>query len=426
VTGPTLAEPRPLEVVGGGAAPPGTGAAGGDGAAPTGGDGPSSVGARWRTIPRRWRIVLVVVAAVAAGDAVVAVAGSFGSGGGTTSAGSSSSFDPSAAGTQAMAELLPRFGHAVSRLQAPVAAGVVPVSSTLVVADPVTWDAGQTGALAAFLRSGGHAVLAGGPFNSSVLRTLLGTGDVPVITPVGVASARAVGSAPEVAGVSVVDADPGGGAWATVGTTTPILAQEGATLAVVADVGAGRLVLLASSSPLQNALLGDADNAAFAVDVAGGPGRPVVFDEYAHGFGAGGLGALPLRWKWALVLGALAVVLWMWSAARRFGPPEPAERALAPARVAYVDGLAAVLAATDARRVGEAVAPVHRAARSSLCRRLGVPDDTSDAEVAVVARAAGLSDELVSTALAPPTDKQHALAAGRAHSWLDQEWRSPS
>ena len=356
---------------------------------------------------------------------MVAVAGSFGSGGATTSEGSSSSFDPSAVGTEAMANLLPRFGHAVSRLQVPIAAITVPASSTLVVADPVAWDSAQSAALVAFLRSGGHVVLAGGPFNSSVLRTVLGTRDVPVITPVGVVSAQAVGSAPEVAGVSVVDADPGGGAWATVGTTTPILRRGDAALAVVADVGAGRLVLLASSSPLQNALLGDADNAAFAVDVAGGPGRPVVFDRGpAHGFGAGGLGALPLRWKWALVLGALAVVLWMWSAARRFGPPELAEHALPPPRVAYVDGLATVLAA-DGRLV-EAAAPLRRATRSSLCRRLGVPADATDAVVASAARAAGLPEELVATALVPPTDVQSTLAAGRAHAWLERERRSPS
>ena len=238
----------------------------------------------------------------------------------------------------------------------------------------------------AFVRAGGRAVLAGGPFNSSVLRTLLGTSNVPVLSPVGVTSAHAVGSAPEVAGVSVVDADPSGGAWDQAGTATPILRGDGASLALVADVGAGRVVLLASASPLRNEFLGDADNALFALDLAGGPGRAVAFDEYAHGFGQGGLGALPAHWKWAFLVVGVAVVVWMWSAIRRFGPPERPERALAPARVAYVEGLATVLAATDVRRLGEALAPVQRAARASLCRRIGVPDDTADAVIAGAAR----------------------------------------
>jgi len=150
----------------------------------------------------------------------------------------------------------------------------------------------------------------------------------------------------------------------------------------------------------------------------------VAFDEYVHGFGVGGLGALPVHWKWALVVAGLAVAVWMWSAARRFGPPQRAERVLPPARVEYVEGLATVLAATDSRRIGEAVAPVHRAARSSLCRYVGVPDDTSDESVAAAARSTGLSDSVVREALVAPTDKESALATGQAFAWLEQDRRS--
>jgi hypothetical protein len=390
---------------------------------PGAGGSQPTVGARWRAVPLRWRITLVILAAVAGLDAVKAVAGGLGSSGPQGASGTSSSFDPSPEGTQAMAELLSRFGHPVSRLQEPFAATAIPLSTTLMVADPVKWDTGQTDALSAFVRSGGRVVLAGGPFNSAVLRAVLGTRDVPVLSPVGVASAAAVGTAPEIAGVSVVDADPSGGAWDQVGTTTPILRRADVSLAVVANVGAGRVVLLASASPLRNGFLGDADNAAFALDLAGGPGRAVAFDEYVHGFGGGGLGALPSRWRWALLVAGLSALVWMWSAARRFGPPEAAERVFPPARVEYVEGLATVLAATDTRRVGEAVAPVQRAARASLCRYVGVPDDVPDETVAAAARSAGLPDELVRVALVPPTDKESALATGQAHAWLDHERR---
>ncbi len=366
----------------------------------------------------------MVLAVVAGVDAVVAVVGGFGSTGTQGASGTSSSFDASPTGTEAMADLLSRFGHPVSRLQESFSAGAIPLSTTLVVADPVKWDAGQTDALAAFVRSGGRVVLAGGPFNSSVLRTVLGTSNVPLLSPVGVASAHAVGDAPEVRGVSVVDADPSDGAWDDVGSTTSILRSDGASLAVVANAGSGRVVLLASASPLRNGFLGEADNAAFALDLAGGPGRAVAFDEYVHGFGQGGLGALPSHWKWALSVAGLAVAVWMWSAARRFGPPERSERTFPPARVEYVEGLATVLAATDARLVGEAVEPVHRAARSALCRYVGVPDDSSDESIAVAARSTGLSDALVQPALVAPTDKESALATGRAYAWLEQERRS--
>jgi len=339
-------------------------------------------------------------------------------------AGTSSSFDASPGGTEAMADVLARFGHPVSRLQEAFSASAIPLSTTLVVADPVKWDMGQSDALAAFVRAGGRVVLAGGPFSSSVLRTVLGTASVPVLSPVGVAAAHAVGDAPEVRGVSVVDADPSDGAWDEVGSTTAILRSGGASLALVANAGAGRVVLLASASPLRNQFLGEADNAAFALDLAGGPGRAVAFDEYVHGFGVGGLGALPVHWKWALVVAGLAVAVWMWSAARRFGPPQRAERVLPPARVEYVEGLATVLAATDSRRIGEAVAPVHRAARSSLCRYVGVPDDSPDESVAAAAKSTGLSDAVVREALVAPTDEESALATGQAFAWLEQERRA--
>ena len=391
---------------------------------PGAGGSQPTVGDRWRAVPRRWQIILAVLAAVAGLDAVKAVTGSFGSSGPQGASGTSSSFDPSPQGTQAVAELLSRFGHPVSRLQEPFSATAIPSSTTLMVADPVKWDTGQTDALSAFVRSGGRVVLAGGPFNSDVLRALLGTRQVPVLSPVGVVSAAAEGTAPEIAGVSVVDADPSGGAWDQVGTTTPILRRADVSLAVVANVGAGRVVLLASASPLRNGFLDDADNAAFALDLAGGPGRAVAFDEYVHGFGGGGLGGLPSRWKWAFLVAGLAVLVWMWSAARRFGPPEAAERPFPPARVEYVEGLATVLAATGGRRVGEAVAPVQRAARASLCRYVGVPYDVPDETLAAAARSTGLPDGLVRDALVPPTDKESALATGQAHAWLEQERRT--
>jgi Domain of unknown function (DUF4350) len=408
---------------------PDAGSPGGAGPAPeppmpTAGASQPSIGVRWRAVPRRWRIALVLLAALAGADVVVSLVGSSGSTGVPASSGTSSSFDPSAQGTEAMADLLARSGHRVTRLQESFSANTIALSTTLIVADPVTWDAGETRAVSGFVRSGGRVVLAGGPFNSSVLRTLLGTSDVPVLSPVGVVSARAVGNAPEVAGVSVVDADPSDGAWDQAGATTPVLRSGGASLALVDNVGAGRVVLLASASPLRNEFLGDADNAAFALNLAGGPGRAVAFDEYAHGFGPGGLGSLPSHWRWAFLVAGLAVVVWMWSAGRRFGPPEHAERTLAPARIEYVEGLATVLAATDARRLGEALSPVHRAARASLCRRVGVPDDTTDELVAGAALSAGLADGLVRAVLVAPTDTESALATGRAHAWLEQERRS--
>ena len=114
---------------------------------PVAGASQPSVGERWRAIPRRWRITLAVLAAVAGVDTVVAVVGSMGATGTQGASGNSSSFDASPAGTEAMADLLARFGHPVSRLQEAFSASAIPLSTTLVVADPVKWDTAQTDAL---------------------------------------------------------------------------------------------------------------------------------------------------------------------------------------------------------------------------------------------------------------------------------------
>ena len=106
-------------------------------------------------------------------------------------------------------------------------------------------------------------------------------------------------------------------------------------------------MFLADASPLENEYLGSADNAAFALALAGADGRPVVFAEGVHGFGTRrGLGAIPGPWKVALLLLALAALAFVWSRARRFGPPDRPARRLPPARAEYVRGAVVALERT--------------------------------------------------------------------------------
>jgi hypothetical protein len=71
----------------------------------------------------------------------------------------------------------------------------------------------------------------------------------------------------------------------------------------------------------------------------------VAFLETVHGYGvARGFGGLPTRVKWALLGLAMAGLAAVWAAGRRLGPPEEPDTALPPARVEYVEALAAALA----------------------------------------------------------------------------------
>ena len=139
---------------------------------------------------------------------------------------------------------------------------------------------------------------------------------------------------------------PSGG-WHSPGGALPAVGPAGAPLVVVARSGAGSVALLADASPLQNRGLGSADSAALGLGLAGD--RPVAFLETVHGYGVSrGFSALPTRVKWSL-LGLLAAgLLALWTAGRRLGPAEDDDTPPAPARIEYVDALAAALARTKA------------------------------------------------------------------------------
>ncbi len=354
----------------------------------------------------------------------------------------SSSFSPTPDGLAALGELLTHDGDHVVQLTSPLDDAAFPTGSTVVVAAPTSWQSADSTSLARVLESGGNVIVAGQP-PSGLLPLLLGA-DAPEWSANEITHAEPVASSPLVFGVSQVDST-GPGSWSTTGGTTPLLASTGTDqkmyLAVSARVGVGTLVLLSSPAPLQNRLLGQADNAAFAIDLAGsagatgalGPGssggsasasgRSVIFDEYDHGYGraGGGIGGLPGSWKAALLLALIAVLVWMLSASRRFGPPEKAERELAPPRVAYVDAIATLLSTAHSESVASAAEPLQVRARATLCRRAGVSAGASDEEIARAAASAGLSGELVQAVLRTPRSADDLVAVSRASAELAQD-----
>jgi hypothetical protein len=187
-------------------------------------------------------------------------------------------------------------------------------------------------------------------------------------------------------------------------------------------------VLLASSSPLENASLGQADNAALALDLVT-PGAPAVFDEYDHGFGRPGTGlaGLPAPWRWGLGFLLLAVFVWILSASRRFGPPDGSGRMAVPPRVLYVDAMATLLSTRPTDQVIEAVTPVRDEARRRLCRRLGIPGDAPDPvlaeRLALASDLTSLPADLADTVLRPLASDEDVMAVGRVLSELAGEGR---
>jgi uncharacterized protein DUF4350 len=391
-------------------------------------EAPGTLGRRWRHLSPAGRGVTVVVILVISVNLLLS--GLRAVNGGEPSGPASSSYATAPDGLSAWASLLAGHGHPVRRLRQPLDKANLDPGATLVVADPDLLDDREIRAVERFVRAGGRLV-ASGPFTMALVRRLVSG---LVLGPGGPQRATPLVPVPEVREVVVVRSD-GAAQFAKAGPAVPLLAgaatQVGPTgrpgpsrvavLAAVADVGSGRLVALADTSPLQNRRLDQADNAAFALSIVGPGRRPVRFAETSHGYGDNGLlplDALPGRWPAALIAGAAAAAVWAWSRGRRFGPPEGTEQPPPPPRRAYVDALAANLARTG--HPDDAVAPLRRHARRRLAARVGLPVDASESALREAAIRAGTPPESADAVLGSVGDDDGLLALGRAVAHLEE------
>ena len=321
-----------------------------------------------------------------------------------------SSYATAPEGLAAYGELLRRDGRRVSALRAAPAGARLDPRATLVLARPDAVSREDTGALRRFVERGGRLV-AGGPSPEGWVEELLDR--PPSWAPERVGRASAVAPLPETLTVGAV-ASTGLGSWERLGDALPALRGEaGRPLLAVAALGRGRLALLADTTPLENRTLAAADNAALGLALAGDRGRPVFFAESVHGFGQNsGLGAVPVRWLFALGGLVLSALVLMLARGRRLGPPETRERALAPPRVDYAIAMAGTLAKSG--RPGAAIEPVRASALRHLRARAGLGREGLDEHLRRAGVHAGLAPDEVRAVVDGVEDEQGAVAAGRA------------
>jgi hypothetical protein len=357
-------------------------------------------------LSRGWKIGLGIVAGLVVFDLALQALGNVT--GGTPGGPRSSSYATGRTGLGAYAELLGKAGHPVSRPRGLPRSLRLGRGATVVLLDPAFVQRDDARALAAFVRRGGRLVAGGA--SSGWLGYLLS--DRPRWTSSAPGRVRQLAPAPELDGVRRVTT-AGEGAWDDTGQALPLLGDRDGALLAAARLGRGRVLLLADPSPLQNRLLGESDNAALGLALAGARGRPVAFLETYHGYGrSSGLAALPTSWKVLLGVLALAALTYMVARGRRLGPPEAEGRALAPPRRAYVDALGAALART--RRPHEAVEPLRLRGRARLARRAGLEPDADDDAVRAAASRVGVSDADLEALLTPVARESDVLAVGRA------------
>lgn len=335
---------------------------------------------------RRVAIGVGALAALVVGLNLVAAALDGAVGGSEPTGAPGSSFATRAEGLAGCADLLARFGHDVRRLRGDLADLTLDPRATLVVVAPGPLSRADVQAVRRFVEAGGRAVLA--EWTTPDARRVAEA--APALTE-GAAeySVRGLGDVRRVTARARRAFD------APTGDAEALARAGDRVLLAHARVRAGEVLLLADASPLENAGLAHADNAAFALELAG-EGRAVAFAEGVHGYGAStGFAALPGRWKAALVAGAVAAVLYAWARSVRLGPPDRLGRTLPPARAAYVEALATTLERT--RDAAGALEHLAASARRAAEER-GVTLD--DGEVAALAR--------------PPRDEREAVALGRA------------
>ncbi len=315
-----------------------------------------------------------------------------------------SSFVTTEDGVAAWRELLGDLGRRTVALRQPLTdAALDPSQTTLIVVqpDPALLDGPYVREVQRFVEDGGRLVITAG---NAAARALvpdagLANGVLGELRPrLPVAETAFVRRA--VFDGDVYFADPGSG--------VPLLTDDGRRhAALAAQIGAGRVILLAEKSAVTNRLLAVADNAALAVGATGD--RAVVFDEYLHGYGLNqGPGALPARLVVAVAVTALGALVWMWAAGRRLGTAEQPGRALPPARSEYVGALASSLARVD---------PDERAFGSlrgyglELLERLGAQPGTG---VSALAGRVELTERELAALRSPVASKSDAVLVGSA------------
>ena len=322
----------------------------------------------WRSRPTGTRIALVIVALVVGANLLLGAVGEvlWRVPGGPRS----SSVATGADGLRAFADLLRVDGRAVERRRDAVRDGErPPPGSTLVIAEPEVVLPEDLAAAAGFVDAGGRLLVIGKGALPYVRRLVdPGTGWVPT----------------------------DGGRWA------------GPTLRPVVHDGSGRVAALADPSVLQNGGLTENGHAALGLDLVG-PSRRVVFAEHDR-LEAGSV--FPAHWIRALVVAVAAVLLFLWSAGVRFGPPELPGRELPPPRRRFVDALA--VSVDRAGSPATVLRPLQQRARGRLARRLGLDADAGREQLDAAARRAGIDVPDLDALFLPPVTRADVVRVGRA------------
>ncbi len=127
--------------------------------------------------------------------------------------------------------------------------------------------------------------------------------------------------------------------------------DEAGQMVISRAIGLGEVVWVADTHPATNEGISEADNARFVTVLLAGPGRPVHFDEYHHGYvrSGGAWARLGSGGRVAVMLLAASALLALLARARRLGPPIPAPQVRSARGGGFVGSLAELYRRAGAR-----------------------------------------------------------------------------
>jgi len=331
---------------------------------------------------RPQRIFVIALIALIAGGVLLSQVSGTGSGGERSTLGSPDDVGPS--GLAGFAQLLDSSDHDVERVAEPPSDGDLDSEKTTFLLSPGSITAADANALRDLASDGGRVIVGGDPGDEGLSRLLDTNAEVE---DGGSATLAPLTIAPEMAGVETVESgDPQ--VISPAGSALPIFGSEGEPSVVATDVDEGRVIVIGDGALFQNSEIVNADNAGFALNLAGPEGREVELVEAVRTPPGSGLSALPGAWGWAAMGLLVAALVLAWSRGRRLGPVEHESRPLPPPRREYVEAVAGALVRT--RDPQTAIAPLRDAARDRIARRAGLPHDATDTQIREAAEAAGL------------------------------------
>jgi hypothetical protein len=270
--------------------------------------------------------------------------------------------------------LFDRFDIDVSRFERPLLSDTLKRQDVLFVIDPMfPFEEGEKGALVRWVRAGGVLVVSSSAdrvitpyfrrgewrdFDEEQWRRHLPHTQEETLDYGGLPLERDV-LAVDLATDEAIDPDEPG-LFDELERATPLFADDAGLRVAAYDMGNGRVIILADTSFLANAKIGEADNAILAANLAEyalaeAGGERVAFDEYHFGYGSRPTGWSILGaalWRtplgWGVLCLIVAGVLFLVYKGRKFGTRYPPTRQRRRTKLEYVHSVGATYQAAGA------------------------------------------------------------------------------